>query len=903
MEKPNRWHALAVEEVLQQLGTSLEGLATRDVGAVRRQAGTNRLPPPRTRSQARMFIDQFRSALIYILLIAAIVAMVLREWPDAVVILFVVLLNAIVGYRQEYQSNAAVTRLLQLSPQIAHVIRDGLERETGADELVVGDIVVVTSGDTVPADGRWIQALNLRIVEAPLSGELVPVSKQTDPVPLETPLGERQNMAWRGTNVAAGRGQFVVTAVGLETRFGNMVAEIELDGRETTPLEQTLAAFSRRLAVATLGLGAIVFLLGLYRGRELEEIFLLAISMIVSIIPEGLPVVITMAMAWGMWEMAKRQAYVRKLSAVETLGAVTVVATDKTGTLTYGEMMVEKLWVNHQSFHFTGQGYAPLGDITLADQPILGREYEGLSWALRLGAMNNDGRFSLSEAGQRQAIGDPTELALIVAAGKAGWSKHDLDMVHARLGEFPFDYQKKYMVTWHWHNPRETLVVLKGAPREVLAICNRIWITGGERALADRDRATCMEIYERWAAEGLRGLLVAYAVIPTQAQLQIEKTFGRFTAVGLFGMADALRPEAPAAIQSMQRAGIRVLMLTGDYQPTGISIAQRLGLLKGLPREQLLDGGDVDRLDDPALRARLAQARVGTRLTPDHKFRIAKLLKQNHEIVAMTGDGINDVPALTEANVGIAVGQTASDAAKEAADIVLVDGNFSSITAAIAEGRRIFRNIRRVMFYLLASNFGELLLVMLTLVVGLPLPLLPKQIIWLNAITDPFLGVALAREPPSPNVMRERPHDPTMPLVDQAMWKRISLTSAALGFGALMIFLWAHASGRTTPQIYALTLTTLALGQWLTALNARSTLRSIFSSYAANRSLLTAFATVIGMQILILYVPGLNRLFEVAPLSVMDWALVILAASPVVAADEIRKWWLRSRYHPATANV
>lgn len=899
MNESPRWHALTIAEIFQHLSTGVEGLSSERIDAIRANLGSNHLPSARRRSGWLVWLDQFRSALIYILLIAAIVSFVVGESQDGIVIIGVVLLNATIGFRQERQSSDAVKKLLQLAPQIVHVIRGGVEHEVIADEIVVGDLVVVTTGDTIPADGRWVENVNVRVNEAALTGESVPVNKLVEPLSIKADLGERHNMAWRGTTVVAGRGHFIVTAVGSATRFGKIIAEVQNLPVEVTPFQKKLGQFSQRLAVVTLFVGAGVFGLGLARDLPVEEMFLLAVSIIVSIIPEGLPVVMTMAMAWGMWAMAKRQALVRKLVAVETLGAVTVVATDKTGTLTFGEMMVERVWVDQLSFRFSGAGYDPHGQVRLNLNTVEPRDFDGLTLALRLGAMNNDGRFTEKKDGTRQAIGDPTELALIVAAGKAAWSKHDLDLAYPRLGEFAFDYTKKYMVTWHQFSPTERLVTIKGAPREVMALCANHWTAGGIQPFTAADQVVVTEVYERWASEALRGLAVAQLIVPADQAVAPEQAFGHFTFIGLFGIADAVRPEAAEAIRQMHRAGIRVIMLTGDYQKTGIAIGQELGLI-GIPRpEQLLDGADVDSLDDVALRQRLAHARIGTRLTPEHKLRMAHLMKQDGAIVAMTGDGINDVPALIEANVGIAVGQNSSDAAKEASDILLVDGNFQSITAAIAEGRRIFRNIRRVMFYLLASNFGELVLVVGALLAGLPLPLLPKQIIWLNAGTDPFMGIALAREPQSPLVMREQPHDPKRPIIEPAIWRRITTTALTIGLSGLAVFFWAYSSERTEREIYAITLTTVALGQWFVALNARSSVRTIFSDRRSNPSMLTAFATVIIMQAAILYIPFLADIFHVAPLSLNEWLIAILGASPIVLIDEIRKWWFRHAYRAA----
>lgn len=891
------WHALTTAELFQRLGTGTDGVHAAQVDTIRAHLGSNQLPPAGHRSAGLVFLDQFRSSLIYILLVATIVSAALGEWKDAFVILTVVLLNAIIGWRQELQSSEAVAKLLQLTPQLVLVERDGIEQEVPADELVPGDLVVVETGDSIPADGRWIEALNIRVNEAALTGESVPVSKQSEPLPAATELGERRNMAWRGTLVVAGRGQFIVTDVGLKTRFGAIVATIQSRPPETTPFQRKLAAFARRLAIVTLFLGLVIFFLGLARNLPFQEVFLLAVSMIVSIIPEGLPVVITVAMSYGMWAMAKRSAIVRKLVAVETLGAVTVVATDKTGTLTYGEMMVEKLWIDRQSFHFTGQGYNPNGDILLSNQPVVEREHEGLALALRAGALNNDGRFSLRPDGTRQAIGDPTELALVVAADKAGWPKHDLELAHPRSGEFPFDFKKKYMVTWHKLSPTETLVTMKGAPSEVLEHCRMHWTRTGLQPLGDTQRAEVMAVYERWAGEALRGLAVAQLIVPANNDFDPMKAFGQFTFIGLFGIADSLRAEADDAILRMHRAGIRVMMMTGDYQKTGIAIGQRLGLITTPRPEQLLDGAEVDGLDDRALRQRLHHARIGTRLTPDHKFRIAKLFKQEQQIVAMTGDGINDVPALLEADVGIAVGASASDAAKESADIVLIDGNFESITAAIAEGRRIFRNIRRVIYYLLATSFGELLLIMTALIAGWSLPLLPTQILWLNFITGPFLAIALTREPMSPTVMIERPHDPRAPIVTSSIWHRILLTGSTIAASALVVFAIGRSTDLPDEKIYALVLTAMVVAEMMNSIMARSSKTSIFRRWNTNSAMGPAILGVLGLHLLILYVPAAAAVFKIAPLTFGEWMFVVAAALPILLVEETRKWWIRRAYN------
>lgn len=899
MNVDERWFVLSVEQTLAGVGTGLNGLDDASVIEHRRAGGSNRLPPPRLPSAWRVLYNQFQSPLVAILLVAVGVSFFLREWRDGLVILMVVLLNAGIGFRQEQQSDSAVQQLLQLSTTVSHVIRNGQEREVSIDDVVVGDVVILDTGDAMPADGRWVEAVNLRVNEASLTGEAVPVTKTTDPSPPMSMIQDQRSMGWRGTTVVGGRGRLVVTAVGPSTRYGHIVTSLEGITDARTPFQVKLNGFSRNLLVVTLLLGVFVFLLGTARHLPFESVFLLTVSLIVSVIPEGLPVVITMSMAWGMAAMAKRNAVVRKLMAVETLGAVTVVATDKTGTLTYGEMMAQRAWVDGRTYFISGNGYQQVGQFTHDGKVISPREEVGLDRALRIASLNNDSRFTFDAAGRRLPVGDPTELALIVAAEKGGWTQTELATLHPRLGEVPFDAKYKYMVTWH-QQEYGVLGTLKGAPAEVLDHCHSIWTNAGPVPLTPARRQDILRVFERWADEALRGLGVAEAAWDQAPNLLDPDGLGRdFVFIGLFGLADAVRPEVAQAVQAMHQAGVRTIMLTGDHQKTGRAIATQVGLMTEHGPSALLDGGDIDGLSDPQLSQRLAKAKVATRLTPDHKLRIAQLLKQAGEVVAMTGDGINDAPALSAADVGVAVGRSSSDTAKESADVVLVDGNYLSIVAAITEGRRIYRNIRRALVYLLASNFGELGLIVITLLLGLPLPLLPTHIIWLNAITDPFLGISLAREPISPMVMKERPHDPRLPLITRDVWRRIILAAATLTISSLLVFVFVHTSGRPPEEMFAVTLTTLAFGEWLLAVTVRSSIRSTFALQAPNPSLLVSFVIVGLLQVVILYLPPLAALFRLAPLSLSDWMLVLAGLIPVLLVEEAQKLLLRRRYTQA----
>lgn len=894
------WHTLTINEVLEHLHSRRHGLEDHQLERHRQRWGSNLLPPPPTDSAIKIFISQFRSALVGILLTAAAIAYYLREWRDGTVIIGVVLLNAIIGWRQEFQAGQAIHQLLQLSPARSHVLRHGEDHDTASEELVVGDIVLLQTGDRIPADGRWVETLNLRVNEATLTGESAPVSKITDPLPPSIPFAEQKNNGWRGTTVVAGHGVLVITNVGTATRFGAILSSLRTIDNSPTPLQQQLASFSRQIAVITLVIGLLLFWLGIARGWPAGDVFLLSVSMIVSIIPEGLPVVITMAMAWGMRAMAKKQALVTKLSAIETLGSMTVLIADKTGTLTYGEMVAEKLWVSGRTYQFSGHGYATKGQVFQDRQPVDPSADASLRLALQIGALNNDSRLAYDKAGNQAPIGDPTELALLVAAIKGSWDVMRLNEDMPRVGEFPFDYRKKMMTTWHHDKQGDTWVTVKGAPQEVMALCKYIWEDNGPRPLTPTDRAVISTIYDQWAVQAHRGLAVAFSHWPKQQRTVREDEVGHeLVFVGLFALNDAVRADAAAAIKLMKRAGIRTIMATGDARLTAEAIGRRIGILDDQSMEALADGSEIDKWSDTELLHRLHRLRITTRLTPDNKLRIARVLKQAGEVVGMTGDGINDVPALMEASVGIAVGRQCSDAAKEAADIILVDAQLANIGAAVAEGRRIFQNIRRVMGYLLASNGGELVLIACAIISGLPLPLLPAQIIWLNAITDPLMGMSLAREPIGPGLMITPPPNPRAPIVNARQWRRVALNASMIGLASLVLFTYLRTTGRSTDSIYAVTLTGMALAEWLAAMNFRSAGRSLRYILTRNRSMVIAFFSVLSMQTIILYVPPLARMFHVTGLTPMEWLLVLAAAAPVIIIEEIRKLFMRRQSTPA----
>lgn len=894
---PDRpWHALPTADVLAALESQPDGIDPVSVPHRRQQWGSNHIPPPPQEPWYTLLWDQLKSPLIFILAVAIVLALAWHEWRDAIVIGLVLIVNTLVGYRQEYQANTAVDQLLHQTPSWCHVIRRGELIEMGIDHVVVGDIVSVTSGDRLPADGRWVDVVGLRLDESSFTGESAPVAKQGEPVNEHDPLADQRSMGWRGTTVAGGRGTLVVTAVGMHTSFGHILRDLQSTPNDQTPLQKQITQFSRQLALATVVLGILVLALGTLRQLPFREVSLLTISLIVSVIPEGLPVVMTLAMTIGMKAMATQQALVRKLAAVETLGAVTVVATDKTGTVTFGQMMVQRIWVDHRVFLLSGSGYEPTGEITHQGQVVLGREQPGLSWLCRLAALNNDASFTHQDSGEVRGIGDPTELALLAAAGKTGWSKIELDRVHPRLAEVPFDARRKLMLTWHRFDQGQVKVVVKGALSEVLALCRQRWTSAGVVPLDEHNIQVLRDVNAAWTGDGLRDLAFAVADVPSNTTPNPAEWPDNFTFVGVVAMADELRPEAANSMKELAQAGIRTIMLTGDHQRTGRKIAEQLGLARMDDDTAWLDGRNVPRMSDGEILNRLAHVRVATRLSPEDKLRLARLLKQRGEIVAMTGDGVNDVPALVAADVGIAVGAQSTDAAKSAADVVLVDGNLSHLVTAVAEGRRTVRNIQRVLYYLLASNGSELLLVVIALLAGWPAPLLPTQIIWLNAVTDPLLGIALAAEPASPTVMREQPHRPGRPLLDRASWGRVVTSSLVLAIGGLAVFALAKSHGRPIEEVYAVTVTTIAVGEWFIGLTSRSFLRTFVDGFGRNRGLVFGLLGVVALQLAFLYLGPMQRLFSVTPLSGWDWILVVLGAAPVLVVDEVRKWILRRRY-------
>ena len=882
------WHVLSIAEVLAALEADPRGLSPAEAARRRPVYGPNELEAARRISPWAILLAQFRNVLVLILLAATALSIVLGHGTEAVVIIVIVLFAVLLGFLQEYRAERALEALRRLAAPTATVLREGEPQEVPARELVPGDVVVLHTGDRVPADLRLLEAVHLRIDEAVLTGESVPVEKHTDPIPVpEIPLGDRRNMAYAGTVVTYGRGKGIVVATGMRTEFGRIAGMLQTIETERTPLQENLDRVGHALARAALGVVALIVALGLIRGQPWLEMLLFGLALAVAVVPEALPAVVTISLALGVQRMVRRNALVRRLPAVETLGSTTVIGTDKTGTLTKNEMTVRRIFLCGQTWEVTGAGYAPEGVFLLASIPT--PPSEPLRRLLRAAALASDARLRFRpEEGRWQAQGDPTEVALVVAAAKAGLAVEDLEARFPRVHEIPFTAERKRMTTLH-RGPDGVFAAAKGAPEVILEGCARLLTEAGEVPLTPAGREQILEVARAMAGEALRVLAVA-----DKADARPEDAEEGMTFLGLVGMIDPPRPEAREAIRKCQEAGIRVVMITGDHPHTAEAIARELGLLQ---RGRVITGAQLDAMDDTAFEAQVEDIEVYARVSPAHKLRVVTALQKKGHIVAMTGDGVNDAPALKKADIGVAMGITGTDVSKEAADMILLDDNFASIVAAVEEGRTIFNNIKKYLMYLLSSNVGEILLMAGASLAGLPLPLTAAQILYVNLATDGLPALALAVDPPEEDLMRRPPRPPragifTRPVV--ALMLAGGLWSALVN---LSLFAWALGSGRGLPEAMTMAFVSLVLIQFFKAYNLRSDRRSVLRRPFANRWLNRAILWETMMLLLLIYVPFLREAFKIYPLPPIDWAIVLVAAATVVPVLELvkaaeRRGWL-----------
>jgi Ca2+-transporting ATPase len=892
-----RWHELPQQEVEQLLASDLgNGLTASEAEKRLLKYGPNTLTSTPSRSAFAIFIAQFKSLIVVLLIAAALLAFLLNETIEGFAILVVIILNAVIGFLTELRAEQAITALKEQTVPTAHVIRDGEEHQIPAEKLVPGDIVVLAAGQRVPADGRILESVQLQVQEASLTGESLPVSKIDEPLRPDSgdvQLGDRINMGYMGTIITDGRGLLLVTGTGMQTEIGKIGTLIDEAVTQDTPLERRLEQLGRALVGIVAVLCAVIVTAGVLRGENLLYMLEVGISLAIAAVPEGLPAVATMTLALGVQRMARNNALVRHLPAVETLGSTTVICTDKTGTLTKNEMTVTRIVLNGDQIDVTGSGYEVQGTFRSADTTIAPRENEHLMLALQIGTLCNDAELERTEKGV-QVLGDPTEGALIIAAEKACLQHIALEAAYDRVDELPFSSDTKRMVTVH-RTPEGTLVAyMKGSLAAVLESTSQFMTHGQIRPITPQDNEQILQLNRKMAENALRVLAVACRELP--ADYTPEDLASNFTYVGLFGMIDPLREEAKSAIEQCHEAGIRTIMITGDQPVTAAEIARQLGLDRDKQGRQYrtVHARELDGLDEAGWGRIVADAAVFARVSPEHKLRIVEALQKQKHIVAMTGDGVNDAPALRKADIGVAMGIKGTEVAKETASMIIRDDNFATIVRAIEQGRMIYSNIQRFIHYLFSCNFSEILTVFAAIMIGWALPLAPLQILWLNIITDVFPALALALEPSAPNMMKRKPRDPQERLLNRTfvsliVWQGILLAAVTLAAFAIGMS-WYGDDSAGLDHAVTISFMTLALAQTFHALNARSQMDSVFNRQLfSNRWLWGAILICILLQLAAVYVPFLQTVLHTVPLNLSDWGLVLgFSLLPVVVVEVVK---------------
>jgi len=885
----SNWHNLGADEAIAKLRSSRSGLSAAEAEDRLRQHGPNELTEKGKRPPILVFLRQFASPLIYILLAAALIEfVVLRKPTDASVILAVVFINAIIGFVQESRAERAMEALKKLAVPYAKVLREGTTGRILSSELVPGDVVALEAGDKIPADARLIEAASLSVDESILTGESVPVDKFTGAMEGEAMVADMGNMVHMGCAVANGRGIAVVTATGMSTEIGKITARMQEVKPPPTPLQRNVARLGRYIGILALGIIGVLIIIGLVREYTFIEMFEFAVPAAVSAIPEGLPVMVTVVLAFGMRRMARRHALIRKLTAVETMGAVTVICSDKTGTLTESEMTLRQMYLGGRTIDITGTGYRPEGQFLENGQELSPLEDRDLRLALRVSAQCNDSTLRL-EGDRHQLLGDPTEGAFLVAALKAGLDQKTLQKEQPRVAELPFLSEKRYMATLHASPEGKDggkVVYVKGALDRVLAMCGRVLRNGALEELTPDSIAGIESKNLEMATKALRVMALAYTEdISAPEQLSHDHLRGRLILVGLVGMIDPPRQEAKKAVADCKRAGIKVVMITGDQKATAVAIADELSL----PPGEAITGLELEGMSDEELSDRIEKVSVFARVEPLHKLRIVDALKTKGYTVAMTGDGVNDGPALRSADIGIAMGIKGTDVAREASDIVLTDDNFASIVSAVEEGRVIFGNIRRAVFYLLSTNVGELFTWALAIVAGIPLPVVAVQILWINLVTDGVCTIPLGLEPKHSNVLEEPPRRAKEGIVYRGMLARIAFVALFMAAGTFLIFRW-ELPRVGLDEARTMAFSVMVAFQWFNALNARSDQQSVFRlGLSSNRLLLGGIGLAVLLQMVVIYAPPFRALFHTVPLSANAWGIIVLVAISVFVAEEVRK--------------
>ena len=900
MEANKNWHNLDISEALAFLNSDRTGLSNEEAQHRLVEFGPNELAGKEKISPWAIFFEQFKNFLIIILLVAVVLSAVMGEVADAIVIFVIVLFAAGLGFIQEYRAERAMEALKRMAAPMASVLRDGKETEISARELVPGDIVLLTTGDRIPADARLIEAINLKVDEASLTGESVPVEKTNKVLPEEISIGNKRNMVFMGTAVVYGRGTAVIISTGMATEFGKIATMLQEVKKEQTPLQINLDQLGKWIGIGALALCFILAGIGVLRGHEILEMLIWGVSLAVAAVPEALPAVVTISLALGVQRMVRRHALIRKLPAVETLGCTTFICSDKTGTLTQDQMTIRRIYVDSKLIDVTGVGYEPKGEFHFNGKTLNAEQAPALQILLQIGSLCNDTSLAYID-GVWKIKGDPTEGALVVAAAKADLWQEKIQGQFPRIYEIPFSSETKRMTTVHQATEGRT-AYSKGAPEIILNSCRFSYQNGREVELTDADRNNILVVAHEMAGDALRVLGMAYKRLSGTAET-IETLERDMVFSGLVGMIDPPREEVKEAVKLCDQAGISSVMITGDHKLTAVAIAKELGILKeGIA----LTGADIDNLGEEEFEATVEKIEVYARVSPAHKLRVVEALTKRGHVVAMTGDGVNDAPALKKADIGVAMGITGTDVTKEASDMVLTDDNFASIVAAVEEGRGIFGNIKKYLVYLLSCNLGEILLMAIVILLGplfgLPagtIPLIAIQLLYVNLATDGLPAIALSVDPPDLDIMRQKPRPRSQTIFTAPVMRYLAGAGIWTALVTLAVFLWAVDSGKDPLEAQGVCFLTLILIEFFNAFNCRSLEYSLFKiGPFSNRWLIWAILATMAMTVPIFYVPFLEEIFHVHALTLTDWIVAILAASTIFIVAEIYKLinsWLRPK--------
>jgi len=873
------WHSQPFNSVLLELNTDEQnGLTLKEAQTRLLHNGENSLKESKGVTALTLLMDQLKNVLVFILIIAVVLSAFLGHAVEAFVIGSIVLFAVLLGFFQEYRAEKVMEALKGMAAPTANVLRGGKEVEVASKEIVQGDIVLLAAGDRIPADGRLIESINLQTDESALTGESLPVSKTVEIIEQNVAIGDKTNMVFSGTTVTYGRGKAIITGTGMNSEFGKIATMLQSVNKELTPLQKNLDKVGKTLAKGSLVIVAIISILGYVRGEPLLDILLFGIALAVAVVPEALPAVVTISLAISVQRMVKRNALIRRQPVVETLGSTTIICTDKTGTLTKDEMTVRSLYTAGTMFNLSGSGYSPTGILTTDNKET--QPTDALKELLIAGVLSSDATFVKSEQGY-SVKGDPTEGGIVVAAAKIGILKDDMDVEMPRLDEIPFTSETKRMTTLH-QTSETSMAYAKGAPEVILNSCTRLWGKHKEIPLTEEERQKILDTAKEMASGALRVIAIARKGVRNIDDATVDMKF-----LGLVGMIDPPRLEAKEAIKKCKQAGIRVLMITGDHPITAAAIATELGIITN---EHVIIGPEVDNMTDDEFNKTLQTVGVFARVSPEHKLRIVSALQASGEIVAMTGDGVNEAPALKKADIGIAMGVTGTDVTKEAAAMQLTDDNFASIVAAIEEGRGVFSNIKKYLIYLLSANLGEVGIMTGATIMGLPLPLTAAQILYVNLATDGLPALALAVDPHEPDLMNRPPRDPKVGIFTKKVISLLIARGACITVASLGIFTWAILTGKDLLKATTLCFVTLILIEFFMAYVLRSERKSVLHSPFSNKWLNLSILIQLPVLFAILYVPILNKPFHITAPTLQDWFIMIPVALLTIPILEIVKY-------------